>query len=161
MSSTLDSHDKLKEGNYPDLFYTNLDVLIEAETLILIRQYLRTLLKAEPQLSQKHEITFEGAIEIDKEQIGNLTINIPIEQIRFIKEINQDDKEEDLEKSAGQKLEYYTRKETADILQVSLPTLNKWTNQGEIKSFKIGSRKVRYKKKDIEKLLVEKKVIRF
>ena len=41
-----------------------------------------------------------------------------------------------------------TRKETADILKISLPTLWAWTNKGIIPAYRIGN-KVRYKKADI------------
>ena len=44
--------------------------------------------------------------------------------------------------------EYITRKETARILGVSLPTLNDWSKRGIIPSYRISSR-VRYKKEDV------------
>ena len=45
--------------------------------------------------------------------------------------------------------EYITRKETALILGISLPTLNDWSKNGIIPSNRIATR-VRYKKSDIE-----------
>ena len=48
--------------------------------------------------------------------------------------------------------EYITRKETASILGISLPTLNDWSKRGIIPSYRIASR-VRYKKAEIESSL--------
>lgn len=45
-------------------------------------------------------------------------------------------------------LEYITRKETAQILGVSLVTLNEWTKTGTIQGYRISSR-VRYKKSEV------------
>ena len=45
--------------------------------------------------------------------------------------------------------EYITRKETAQILGISLPTLHDWSKTGIIPSYRISTR-VRYKKSDIE-----------
>jgi excisionase family DNA binding protein len=45
-------------------------------------------------------------------------------------------------------IEYITRKETAKILGVSLPTLNEWTKKGIITGYRISSR-VRYNKDEI------------
>lgn len=45
-------------------------------------------------------------------------------------------------------IEYITRKETARILGISLPTLNEWSKKGIIPSYRISSR-VRYKKDEI------------
>jgi len=45
-------------------------------------------------------------------------------------------------------LELLTRKEVAEILSVSLVSLNEWTKRGLIPSYRIGSR-IRYKKIDI------------
>lgn len=44
--------------------------------------------------------------------------------------------------------EYITRKETAGILGISLPTLNDWSKQGIIPSYRIASR-VRYKRAEV------------
>ncbi|WP_423148039.1 helix-turn-helix domain-containing protein [Rubrolithibacter danxiaensis] len=48
-----------------------------------------------------------------------------------------------------------TRVETAQILQISLPTLNTYTKRGLIKSYRIGS-KIRYKFAEIEEALVSR-----
>jgi excisionase family DNA binding protein len=52
--------------------------------------------------------------------------------------------------------ELLTRKEAADLLGVSLPTLNDWTKNGIVQGYRIASR-VRYKKSELESSL---KIIR-
>lgn len=44
--------------------------------------------------------------------------------------------------------EYISRKETSQILGVSLPTLNDYTKKGLVPSYRIGSR-IRYKKEEV------------
>lgn len=51
-------------------------------------------------------------------------------------------------------LSMYSREATADMLCVSLPTLNEWTKQGIIRAFRIGGR-VLYKLEDINDALTE------
>lgn len=48
-----------------------------------------------------------------------------------------------------------SRKETASLLNISLPTLHDWTNKGVLKSHCIG-RKVFYKVDEVNNALVEK-----
>jgi len=48
---------------------------------------------------------------------------------------------------------YYTRKETAKLLNVSLPTLTRWKRKGILVPVKISPRKVFYREEDIKKLL--------
>ena len=48
--------------------------------------------------------------------------------------------------------ELLTRRQTAEYLGISLPTLWAWTNKGIIKGYRIGN-KVRYKKADVLKAL--------
>ncbi len=47
-----------------------------------------------------------------------------------------------------------TRKETAQKLGISLPTLNQWTKDGLIVAHRIASR-VRYRTKDVEASLIQ------
>ncbi|HTI60771.1 helix-turn-helix domain-containing protein [Mucilaginibacter sp.] len=47
----------------------------------------------------------------------------------------------------------YTRQETAQLLDISLPTLNEYTKHGFIVAYRLGY-KVRYRLKDIEAALV-------
>lgn len=48
--------------------------------------------------------------------------------------------------------EYITRKDVASLLKISYPTLNDWTKQGWLQSYKIGNR-VLYKKNEVENSL--------
>lgn len=45
--------------------------------------------------------------------------------------------------------EYITRKEAADILHITLPTLNNRTTEGKLKGYRMG-RRVLYKRGEIE-----------
>lgn len=55
------------------------------------------------------------------------------------------------EPSTGQK--YLTRKQTADLLSVSLPTLNEYTKKGKINACRFGVR-VLYNQNEIEATLL-------
>lgn len=48
--------------------------------------------------------------------------------------------------------ELLTRKEVSELLDISYPTLNKWTKTGQLIGYRIGS-KVRYKQSEIVKAL--------
>ena len=56
--------------------------------------------------------------------------------------------------------EYITRKETAQILGISLVTLNEWTKTGVIPASRIGTR-VRYKRADIYSSLKEVETLKY
>jgi len=45
--------------------------------------------------------------------------------------------------------EYITRKEVAELLKISLPTLHDWSKQGWLLSYKMGNR-VLYKRSEVE-----------
>ena len=47
---------------------------------------------------------------------------------------------------------YITRREVADILKVTLPTLHDWTKLGWLKAYKIGTR-VLYKRNEVEEAI--------
>lgn len=51
-------------------------------------------------------------------------------------------------------VEYLTRQQTAELLQIDLSTLWKWTKKGKIPSYSIASR-VYYKRTDVENALVK------
>ena len=48
----------------------------------------------------------------------------------------------------------YTRQETAEMLDISLPTLNEYTKQGFITGYRLGH-KVRYRIEDINNALIK------
>jgi len=52
---------------------------------------------------------------------------------------------------------YLTRKATAGILNISLPTLHEWTLSGKLPAYRIGSR-VLYKKEEIDTALKQIRV---
>ncbi len=56
--------------------------------------------------------------------------------------------------------ELITRKETADILGVSLPTLNEWTKNGTVPAKRIGTR-VRYARADVYNSLKEIETLKY
>ncbi len=56
--------------------------------------------------------------------------------------------------------ELITRLQTAKILNVSLVTLNSWTQKGIIKGYRIGSR-VRYKKNEVFEALKQVHTLKF
>lgn len=60
----------------------------------------------------------------------------------------------ELEKSKETEV-YLTRRQAADFLQISLPTLHQYTKNGLITSLRIGN-KIRYKQTDIEKAMKER-----
>jgi excisionase family DNA binding protein len=68
-------------------------------------------------------------------------------QKRLIREVLG---EFEVSKSDQMKLsgELYTRKQLAEYLQISLPTLHTWTKEGRLKSYRIGNR-VLYKKEEV------------
>lgn len=55
---------------------------------------------------------------------------------------------------------YCTRKDTAKLLGISLVTLHKWSVEGLIPSYRIGSR-IRYKKDEINNALVQVKSLKY
>ena len=44
--------------------------------------------------------------------------------------------------------QFLTRKETAAMLHVSLPTLNQWTKEGKLESYRLGTR-ILYKREEV------------
>lgn len=64
------------------------------------------------------------------------------------------DKESSKKESSGKNI-YLTRKQTADLLQISLPTLHQYTKSCFIASYRIGN-KIRYKESDIKAAIQER-----
>lgn len=52
-----------------------------------------------------------------------------------------------------------TRKETANLLGISLPSLHSWTIEGKIPAYRIGTR-VRYKRSEVERSLTQIKSLK-
>lgn len=55
--------------------------------------------------------------------------------------------------------DYLTRKQAANLLGISLPTLNEWTKTGRVQGYRIASR-VRYKRVELETALLAIKTTR-
>jgi excisionase family DNA binding protein len=49
---------------------------------------------------------------------------------------------------------FLTYKEAAEYLKVSTETLRRWKVQGKLKAFELGKKVVRFKKEDLDKLLI-------
>ncbi len=49
--------------------------------------------------------------------------------------------------------EYLTRKETAEMLGVSLPTLHSYVKKGYLTAHRVGEKTVRFKREDVENAL--------
>jgi len=64
-------------------------------------------------------------------------------------------KEETLSNDKETPKKFYSRKDTAEILGITLATLHKYTKQGIVKSHRIG-RRVLYKLADIENALTSR-----
>lgn len=89
--------------------------------------------------------------------IQNLILHsIPLNELKdFIQEAIQSELthiKQPTDKDNSERI--YTRKEVANLLSISLPTLNVWTKEGTIKAYRIGSQ-VRYKHSDVEQALQE------
>lgn len=60
------------------------------------------------------------------------------------------------ERSSG----YLSRLEVSNLLKISLPTLNMWTKQGILQSYRIGNR-VLYRKEEVESSLITSKNLKY
>jgi excisionase family DNA binding protein len=56
--------------------------------------------------------------------------------------------------------DYLTRKQTAAMLEISLPTLHEWTMQGRIKAYRIG-RLIRYYRPDVHAALKSVNTVKY
>ena len=57
--------------------------------------------------------------------------------------------------------EYLTRKETAEMLNVSLPTLHSYVKKGYLPAHRVGEKTVRFKKEDVENALSAAEPIKY
>ena len=87
---------------------------------------------------------------------SNISVSFPIDQLaeaileRIQSHLHNNN-------SAQDKLEIYkTRKETAEMLSISLPTLNSYTKKKILLGYRLG-RRVLYKESEIEKALLRMK----
>ncbi len=84
-----------------------------------------------------------------------IQINLSVEELtELIQQIVVKALCENIPKNTNTKIELITRKQTAEILKVSLVTLHNWTKQGLIIAHRVGTR-VRYKEAEVLSSLKE------
>ncbi|MFJ1474636.1 helix-turn-helix domain-containing protein [Capnocytophaga cynodegmi] len=88
--------------------------------------------------------------------MSNFFTLIPREEIKnIVLEVLQENRGEGIQQSQETfSDEYLTRKQVAEKLKISLPTLNKYTKAGILKGYRIGGR-VLYKRSEVEQSLRE------
>lgn len=90
-----------------------------------------------------------------------LLSQIPINDLRiFIQESVREEMQKISISEPQFTTEFITRKETAIILGISLPTLNDWTKRGLVIGYRIASR-VRYKKAEIMESLTQINTLKY
>ena len=70
-------------------------------------------------------------------------------------EVDLSEKSQTKQSLSVPKIKYLTRGEVARFLKISLPTLYRYTKDGLLKSYRIGS-KIRYKLEEVEEALKER-----
>lgn len=78
----------------------------------------------------------------------------------FVKNAVADAVKEQMGESKEPNDKLYTRQQVADILGISLTTLNTYTKEGIIDAYRLGTQ-VRYKYEDLEKALKKINVIKY
>jgi excisionase family DNA binding protein len=152
----------LKKGNYPDLFNTDIDHIISTETWIAYRSFLNGKLKWLENQSSKNEIAIQATILADKDTLGNVTLNFPLGILKeTAREMVKKENEKPSPVSDSKLPILLTRRETADLLRVSLQTLFAWTRDGKIKAERLGKKQIRYRKENVEKFIQEIRTIKF
>jgi excisionase family DNA binding protein len=63
-------------------------------------------------------------------------------------------------KESGNKQIYLNRFEVAELLKISLPTLNNWSKAGTIQSYRIGNR-ILYKAEEVEQSIQKVKNLKY
>ena len=86
---------------------------------------------------------------------NQILISIPLDEFKVIqKELIREVLKENEPTPQPRAEQYLTRQETAEILQVTLPTISSWVASGKVRAYKINTR-VRFKKSDIDAALQE------
>lgn len=96
------------------------------------------------------EIHFKGTITCPEfealfERVSKQNSNVSTEQKEIVSENNE---------------RLLNRKETAEILGISLVTLHKWCLEGIVPSYRINTR-IRFKKEDLDKILENPRGIKY
>ena len=151
---------QLQKGNFPDS--NKYDPMWMGRVIGAI-QYIEFLKAEKKKLLQTDTFTtVKVPIELKKNQETHedyLHVQIPPD---FFKTIQQEAIRKELksfnfpQQLTSHEAKFYTRKETAEIMQVSLPTLDELTKGGTIKCYRIGDTSMkRYKGDDIQAALVK------
>ncbi len=151
---------QLQKGNFPDTaIYDPLDigrVFGWIQHIEILKEKRKELLKT------KSITTVNVPVELTKDEQThefNLQVSIPPD---FIKSIQQETIREELKSFKSHHLiqapepKLFTRSETSEIMQISLPTLDELTKKGTIKCYRIGDTNMkRYRLEDIQAALVK------
>lgn len=87
--------------------------------------------------------------------MAKLLLNtVELSDIEKIVERVFDKKLKNLSAPKEKELELLTRKDTAKLLRISLPTLHDWTKTGIVKAYRIGNR-VLYKLEEVKEALLK------
>lgn len=150
----------LQKGTYPDSKKYD---PYHIGRLLAVLQYLEFLKSEKRKLVTPQAGTaIEVPLELKKDQettIGQFVVTIPSGLYEYFKQgealgAEMSSESPAPEEDARRKL--YTRSEAAELMQISLPTLDQMTKQGEIKCHRIkGKNMKRYKWEDIQQALVE------
>jgi len=148
-----------KQGQYPDVFSHDVDNISTVETMIAFKAYLKGLLNSGQEPVNQDQITIQGEIKGEKDIEGNLVVTIPMEKIQddIIHTVKENISTE--KPVPDDKLALFTVKETCKMLKITPQTLSSWTRQGRIQAYRLVDKPVRYKKRDIEKLLTRMNII--
>lgn len=87
------------------------------------------------------------------EQISISELKTLISDVLQSNEVKQD-------QTTKEDTKYITRQETAEILRISLPTLNEYTKKGILSGYRLGSR-VRYKSNEVENALKRIQTVKY
>ncbi len=153
---------KLKYGEFPDTRKYNPFWI--GKVLILIK-YSDFLKKEREKLQIREDFsTLKVPLELDFDNQKHkyfISIRIPSEILSIFDKSEKERSNEQIvsEDSINPPITYsklLTRKETSEIMQVSLPTIDNMTKQGKLKCYRIGNTNLkRYKMEDINDLLLQ------
>jgi len=78
----------------------------------------------------------------------------------LVETVNSKFKVEEVQSKVQSNQKYLSRVEVANLLKISLPTLNEWTKLGHLQSYRIGNR-VLYKADEVDESLSKVKNLKY
>jgi excisionase family DNA binding protein len=104
------------------------------------------------EIEQSHFINIQKFNKMKNQIILHQT---PLEDIKLFLEniVSEQFKKYQSDRQSKPEIEVLSRKETAEKLGVTLPTLHLWTKNGTIQGTRIGKRCIRYRASDVEAAL--------